>query len=54
MIYHLNHIMITMLKNIGDTLMEMTSMITSPISKLTKETFDYLTNYKPVINQKRY
>jgi hypothetical protein len=38
-------------KNIGDVLFEMTSMITSPITKLSQDEFERLTSYKPVISE---
>lgn len=34
-------------KNIGDVLFEMTSMVTSPVSKLTQEDFKLITTIKP-------
>ena len=34
-------------KNIGDILFEMTSMVTSPLTKLTESDFKYLTSIKP-------
>ena len=39
-------------KNIGDVLFEMTSMVTSPITKLSQDTFNAITSAKPVFNQK--
>lgn len=39
-------------KNIGDVLFEMTSMITSPITKLSKDEFNTLISYKPAISEK--
>lgn len=38
-------------RNIGDVLFEMTSMITSPITSLAQDTFESLNTYKPVIKQ---
>ena len=37
-------------KNLGDILFEMTSMITSPLTKLSQENFNSLTHIKPVLN----
>ena len=37
-------------KNIGDTLFEMTSMITSPITSLSQDQFNHLTTVSPNIN----
>ena len=37
-------------KNIGDVLFEMTSMITSPITELSQDTFEGLNSYKPVVD----
>lgn len=37
-------------KNIGDVLFEMTSMITSPITSLSQDTFEQLTKIKPVVD----
>jgi hypothetical protein len=37
-------------KNIGDVLYEMTTMISSPITQLLKENFDELKNYKPFVD----
>lgn len=39
-------------KNIGDVLFEMTSMITSPITELSQDTFERLTTFKPVFDPK--
>jgi hypothetical protein len=39
----------TNVKNIGDVLLEMSNMITSPITSLSQDTFIALTNLKPVI-----
>ena len=36
-------------KNIGDVLFEMTSMITSPITKLSQDEFNNIKSYKPTI-----
>ena len=38
-------------KNIGDILFEMTSMITSPVTELSEDTFKSITNLKPVLNK---
>jgi hypothetical protein len=37
-------------KNIGDVLFEMTSMITAPITELSEYDFNLITQYKPVID----
>ena len=37
-------------KNIGDVLFEMTSMITAPITSLSQNTFELMTTAKPVVN----
>lgn len=37
-------------KNLGDVLLEMSNMITSPITSLTQDEFNKLTNVKPNIN----
>lgn len=37
-------------KNIGDVLFEMTSMITAPITSLSQDTFELLSNAKPVVD----
>lgn len=37
-------------RNIGDILFEMTSMVTAPVSELTKENFDKISTIKPIIN----
>lgn len=39
-------------KNIGDVLLEMSNMITSPITSLSQETFDKLTAFKPILDKK--
>lgn len=38
-------------KNIGDVLFEMTSMVTSPITKLSQEDFNKYTKLKPVVSE---
>jgi hypothetical protein len=38
-------------KNIGDVLFEMTSMITSPVTELSEEHFKYISQIKPVISK---
>ena len=38
-------------KNIGDVLFEMTSMITSPVTELSEESFNTITSIKPVLNK---
>lgn len=40
----------TFVKNIGDVLFEMTSMVTSPITELTDNDFKYINTLKPVID----
>lgn len=42
----------TYVKNIGDVLFEMTSMITSPITKLSQDEFNRVITYKPTISEK--
>lgn len=37
-------------KNIGDVLFEMTSMITSPITSLSQDTFNHLSTVKPIVD----
>jgi uncharacterized coiled-coil DUF342 family protein len=37
-------------KNIGDVLFEMTSMVTSPITELTESDFNYINSLKPTID----
>ena len=37
-------------KNIGDVLFEMTSMITSPITSLSQDTFEQLSSVKPIVD----
>lgn len=38
-------------KNIGDVLLEMTTMITSPVTELTENNFKSLTSIKPIVNK---
>lgn len=38
-------------RNIGDILFEMTTMVTAPVSELTNESFNTLTSIKPTINK---
>lgn len=37
-------------KNLGDVLLEMSNMITSPITSLSQDTFNSLTSFKPIVS----